>query len=115
MTEEERSLKIVAKMDKLMATRKEFGMLLVDLQETGVQMKAIGEALAESPSALTLTSDKETLTTPPDGDGQVERMGIPELALLGDKIARLSTLGQEIARVEHYLREAGYGDFIQKA
>ena len=113
MTEEERNSKIVGKMDKLLAARKEYGMLLVDLKEIGVQLEAVGSVLKVSPFALKISPDRKLLITPSDKDGNKENLSTSELPTLVDNITRLSTLSQKISRTEAYLREAGYGDVIK--
>ena len=114
MTEEERNTKIVSKLDRLVAARKEYGMMSGDLRELGPQMEVIGRVLGFSPGSVKISADGKFLTAPADKDGHKENLSIEEMHALASNITRRLTLTQEIDRIERYLQEAGYGDFIKK-
>ena len=114
MTEEEHNKKIVAKLDRLLSVRKEHGMISGDLREVGPQIAAVGRVLSFAPDSVKISSDRKFLTTPVDKDGHKGYLSIEEMQAMADNITRLATLAQEMSRIEAYLREAGYGDIINK-
>ena len=113
MTKQDRNEKIVNIMDRLVETRREYGALIANLRDAGLKMEIIGNVLKTSPTALKISNNNETITTPSDQCGNQESILVSELISLAGDIMKLSALSQEISRGEQYLKDVGYDDLIK--
>ena len=115
MTEEERSVAIVAYLDKLKTMRKDAATLENKLKSFGEPIRRLGSHLAVDPGGLRMSLDQQEIKIEDSAPDEFSTsVHVKVVESLFSEIIRLKDLRKKISSIEHSLSVAGYGEFVKR-
>ena len=97
---------------RLRASRRCYSAAVRELQEMGRKITILGRLLAESPTDIWMSTDRESVLFTEKRDGEELGISRAELDALPEKIGGTLLASREIDQLEKCLYDAGFGDLI---
>lgn len=97
---------------RLRASRRRYSAAVRELQEMGRKITILGRLLAESPTDIWMSSDRESVLFTEKRGGEEIGISRAELDALPEKIGGTLLASREIDQLEKCLSDAGSGDVI---
>ena len=97
---------------RLQSSRRHYSVAVHELQEIGRKITILGRLLAESPTDIWMSSDRESVLLIEKRGGEEISISRSELDALPEKIGGTLLASREIDQLEEYLSDAGFGDLI---
>ncbi len=97
---------------RLRASRRRYSAAVHELQEMGRKITILGRLLAESPTDIGMSSDRESVLFIEKRGGEELSISRFELEALPEKIAGTLLASREIDQLEEGLSDAGIDDLI---
>ena len=97
---------------RLQTSRRRYSVAVHELQEIGRKITILGRLLAESPTDIWMSSDRESVQFTEKRGGEELSISRAELDTLPDKIGGTLLASREIDHLEECLSDAGFGDLI---
>ena len=97
---------------RLQTSRRRYSIAVHELQEIGRKITILGHLLAESPTNIWMSSDRESVLFTKKRGGEEISISRAELDALPEKIGRTLLASREIDQFEECLSDAGFGDLI---
>ncbi len=112
MNPEEIDREVMDRIERLRASRRRYSESVHELQETARKLTILVSLLADSPTDIWNSSDRESVQFIDNEGGDELYISRSELDALPDKIGRTLLSSREIAQAERSLIDAGCGDLI---
>ena len=97
---------------RLRASRRRYGVAVHELQVIGRKITILGRLLAESPTDIWMSTDRESVLFTEKRGGEELSISRAELDALPEKIGRTLLASREIDQLEECLSDAGFGNLI---
>ena len=97
---------------RLQTSRRRYSIAVHELQEIGRKITILGHLLAESPTNIWMSSDRESVLFTEKRGGEEISISRAELDALPEKIGGTLLASREIDQLEECLSDAGFGDLI---
>ena len=97
---------------RLREARRRYRVAVHELQEMGRKITIPGRLLAESPTDIWMSTDRESVLFTEKRGGEELGISRAELDVLPEKIAGTLLASREIDQLEECLSDAGFGELI---
>ena len=97
---------------RLQYSQRRYGAAVHGLQGIGRKITILGRLLAEYPTDIWMTTDRESVLFTMKRGGEEISISRAELGALPEKIGRTLLASREMDQLEECLSDAGFGDLI---
>ena len=115
MNAEELDKKVFKKINCLQLSRRQYSVAVHELQEIGQKLTILCSLLAQDPTRIRMSSDREAVEFSDKENGKEMSICRAEIDALPHQIAGTLLAAREIAHLERCLTDAGFADMIKKA